>query len=582
MHIVILTELGITVYEKDVHSYAMPFTNPSKEYLAIKQQESLPIGLAERLAKDQVGFSVTDESLMTLLKKESIDVQMVNEDYLKKVQMEKPKILVESGFASSEKDASEKLRDFAMSLSSSRITKVSSSPDLHVIQSINTLDEVDKVCNALSSRLREWYGLHFPELDNIIDGIVGYSKLVTSGRRDDLNESIFADAGFPESKVSMLKVVQEKSRGGDISDTNLAMVISLAQRMLDMLDLRKNLEDHLEKEMNIVAPNLAVILGTGVAARMLARTGSLKKLASLPASTIQVLGAERALFRSLKTGAPPPKHGILFQHALVHAAPRWQRGKIARAIAAKAVIAARVDVYGNGINPTLMEKLNIRVKEIGTKYDEAPEPRPNQDALDGNPEEKRHKDKNDFGKHRKINPENKERNGYGDDLRMERRRKNEKFKYDDSKGERGSRYRGGSKNGYRRDSAHNGFNNRRRDDDSRSGFRSQRNNDRDGFNNRRRDDDSRSGFRSHRNNDRDGFNNRRRDDDSRSGFRSHRNNDRDGFNNRRRMMTRAVDLDHIVTMTAMVLTTDAGMMTRAVDLDHIVTMTAMVLTTDAG
>ncbi len=90
----------------------------------------------------------------------------------------------------------------------------------------------------------------------------------------------------------------------------------------------------------------------------------------MPASTIQVLGAEKALFRSLKTGAQPPKHGLLFQHTLVHAAPRWQRGKIARAIAAKAAIAARVDVFGAGKNQMLFEKLNVRIKEIGEKYKE--------------------------------------------------------------------------------------------------------------------------------------------------------------------------------------------------------------------
>ena len=93
----------------------------------------------------------------------------------------------------------------------------------------------------------------------------------------------------------------------------------------------------------------------------------------MPASTIQVLGAEKALFRSLKTGSQPPKHGILFQHAMVHAAPRWQRGKIARAIAAKAAIGARVDVYGDGLNQTLLDKLNVRVKEIGEKYKEPQE-----------------------------------------------------------------------------------------------------------------------------------------------------------------------------------------------------------------
>ena len=118
------------------------------------------------------------------------------------------------------------------------------------------------------------------------------------------------------------------------------------------------------------APNISAILGTTVGARILAHAGSLKRLATMPSSTIQILGAEKALFRSLKTGANPPKHGILFQHATVHAAPRWQRGKIARAVAAKAAIAARVDIYKGGLNQTLLEKLNIRVKEIGQKYKE--------------------------------------------------------------------------------------------------------------------------------------------------------------------------------------------------------------------
>ncbi|RNJ77989.1 MAG: ribonucleotide-diphosphate reductase subunit beta, partial [Nitrosopumilus sp. H8] len=124
------------------------------------------------------------------------------------------------------------------------------------------------------------------------------------------------------------------------------------------------------------APNLVAILGPSVAARMLGRAGSLAKLASFPASTIQVIGAERALFRAVKTGSDPPKHGLLFQHAMVHSAPRWQRGKIARAIAAKAAVAARVDVYGEGLNRTLLEKLNVRVGEISTRYEKAPEREP--------------------------------------------------------------------------------------------------------------------------------------------------------------------------------------------------------------
>jgi len=268
-----------------------------------------------------------------------------------------------------------KLREFALDLSSSKVSEVSQSPDLHIIQAINSLDETDKIINAISSRVREWYGLHFPELDNIIDSINGYSQIVLAGRRDDLSKTIYEDAGFPESKVEMLTLVTDKSRGGDISDANLAIVQTLAKQILELFDLRKNLEEHVETEMKKIAPNLSVILGTAVGARILARAGSLKNLAVMPASTIQVLGAEKALFRSLKTGAQPPKHGLLFQHALVHAAPRWQRGKIARAVAGKAAIGARVDFHGGGLNQMLLDKLNIRVVEIEKKYVDAPPPR---------------------------------------------------------------------------------------------------------------------------------------------------------------------------------------------------------------
>jgi len=259
----------------------------------------------------------------------------------------------------------EKLREFAIQLSSSKVTEVSQSPDHHLIQAINTLDETDKIINSLSSRLREWYGLHFPELDNLIDRINGYSQIVLSGKRENISKEDFEKAGFSKDKVEMLWLIKEKSRGGDISEKNFTIEESLAKQILNLFELRKNIEGHVEEQMKEQAPNISAILGTAVGARILARAGSLRRLATMPASTIQILGAEKALFRSLKTGANPPKHGILFHHALVHSAPRWQRVNIARAVAAKAAIAARVDVFGGGLNEMLLDKLNVRVKEIG-------------------------------------------------------------------------------------------------------------------------------------------------------------------------------------------------------------------------
>jgi nucleolar protein 56 len=376
MYSVILTEFGISVFNEEKLEKVFPFLDPVKDYLSVKNKETKLYDLVNYLSSLQRGVSTNDSSLVNVLKKNSIDAQIMEEDELDKIQTSKPQIIVDSGFAENIPEVLNKLREFALGLSSSKVTKISESPDLHIIQAINSLDEIDKIANALSSRLREWYGLHFPELENVIDSINGYAQIVLAGKRESLTKKIFEDAGFPDSKVEMLSLVASKSRGGDISEENLEIVQSMAKQMLDLHELRKNLEEHVESEMDIVAPNISAILGTAVGARILGRAGSLTKLASMPASTVQVIGAEKALFRALKTGAQPPKHGLLFQHTLVHAAPRWQRGKIARAIAAKAVIAARVDVYGEGLNETLLEKLDVRVKEIGKKYETAPEREP--------------------------------------------------------------------------------------------------------------------------------------------------------------------------------------------------------------
>lgn len=375
MYSVILTELGIAVFENERCLKTFPFLEPVEDYVFVKKGESRLSDLVKFLSNIEKGIEVNDHALFAILRKKSVNVQMMSEEDAAKIQSSKPKILQAAGFAEDEDDAMARLREFAIALSSSKVSEVSQSPDLHVIQAINSLDETDKIINAMSSRLREWYGLHFPELDNIIDSINGYSQIVLAGRRDDLSKIIYEDAGFPESKVEMLTLVTDKSRGGDISDANLAIVQTLAKQILELFDLRKNLEEHVQTEMKKIAPNLSVILGPAVGARILAHAGSLKNLAVMPASTIQVLGAEKALFRSIKTGAAPPKHGLLFQHALVHAAPRWQRGKIARAVAGKAAIGARVDFHGGGLNQMLLDKLNIRVVEIEKKYVDAPPPR---------------------------------------------------------------------------------------------------------------------------------------------------------------------------------------------------------------
>ncbi len=372
----LLTELGVIIVSEEDGAVARTFAfdDPVSDYLEIKEGRAPRScsGLGPYLESLNTAVSTGDDALLGVLNRASVDVQALKGREAEDARASKQQMIISSGLASDARDAISKLRDFAMGLSSSKVTEVSSSSDLHVIQAVNSLDEIDKVANALSSRTKEWYGLHFPELENMVDSIEGYARIVLAGRRDGLTAESFEAAGFPSEKTEMLLVAASNSRGGEITDQSLEMVQTMAGQLISFYDLRRRLEALVEKEMGAVAPNLAAILGTALSARMLARIGSIKKMASLPASTIQVLGAERALFRSLKTGSEPPKHGLLFQHPLVHAAPRWQRGKIARAIAAKAVIAARVDVYSEGgeLNKTLLEKLNVRIGEIGEKFRE--------------------------------------------------------------------------------------------------------------------------------------------------------------------------------------------------------------------
>ncbi len=268
------------------------------------------------------------------------------------------------------------LREFSLKWSSIRVREASEQLDLHISQSINALDEIDKILNTVGTRMREWYGLHFPELDNLLQNIVTYANIVSKvGKREEITGDFLQSLEIPENKIEIILTTAKRSKGGKITEENLLILKSLANEVISLAQIRKTLEDHIDVSMEEISPNLKELLTATVGARLIAKAGSLKRLASLSSSTIQILGAEKALFRTLKTGANPPKHGLLFQHPVIHSAPKWQRGKLARAISSKAAIAARVDLYSR--NPessnTLASKLNDRITEIQEKYKEPSE-----------------------------------------------------------------------------------------------------------------------------------------------------------------------------------------------------------------
>jgi nucleolar protein 56 len=316
--------------------------------------------------------STNDASIVAVLRQAGLNSQLMSEDQQQYIQNSKPTLIVKAGFANNEQDAMQALREFAINLSSSRVKEASEKLDLHIIQSINALDELDKIINTVGARMREWYGLHFPELDNLVSSLGVYAEIVSrAGLRENIIVEILQSIGLQDKKVEVVLDAAKRSKGGDMTPENLAIVKRLADEVIAQSDLRRVLADHIEAAMETVAPNVKELLTAAVGARIISKAGSLARLARLPASTIQILGAEKALFRALKTGARPPKHGLLFQHPLIHSAPKWQRGKIARAVASKVAIAARIDYYRhNGKDSTIYGKLKIRINEIQEKYRE--------------------------------------------------------------------------------------------------------------------------------------------------------------------------------------------------------------------
>ena len=262
------------------------------------------------------------------------------------------------------------LHDASVAFARRTVREDSGRRDLMVIQGIQTLDDLDHTFNLFANRLREWYGYSFPEMSSMVSESDLYVRLVASlGGRDNFTADRLVEQGLPEDRADVLVSAAGNSMGADLPATDLAEMTGFARLLLEFHESRTRLEKYLDSVMQGVAPNTLALLGPTLGARLIAVTGGIGNLAKRSASTIQVLGAEKALFRSLRSGGRPPKHGLLFQHNDVHQAPRWQRGKIARALASKVAIAARLDAYhGEYRGKELLKEFEARVEEIRAKY----------------------------------------------------------------------------------------------------------------------------------------------------------------------------------------------------------------------
>merc|ERR1712032_994705 len=251
--------------------------------------------------------------------------------------------------------------------------KIKFSPDkvdTMIVQAIGLLDDLDKELNTYAMRVKEWYGWHFPELFKIVPDNILYAKTAkTIGVRHhplpDLSEVL------PEELEAQVQDAAKISMGTEISDEDMLNIGDLCNQVLEMSEYRDQLFEYLKHRMQAIAPNLTILVGELVGARLIAHAGSLLNLAKHPASTVQILGAEKALFRALKTKQDTPKYGLIYHASMVGQAAPKHKGKISRILAAKASLAIRVDALSETSDSTLgveqRAKLESRVRNLDEK-----------------------------------------------------------------------------------------------------------------------------------------------------------------------------------------------------------------------
>ncbi|XP_055016680.1 nucleolar protein 56 [Boleophthalmus pectinirostris] len=257
--------------------------------------------------------------------------------------------------------------------------------DNMIIQSIALLDQLDKDINTFSMRVREWYGYHFPELIKIVPDNSTYCRLAQLiGNRKELSEEsleALEEVVMDGAKAQAVLEASRQSMGMDISPIDLINIERFSSRVVSLASYRLELQEYLRSKMGQVAPNLAALIGDVVGARLISHAGSLTNLAKYPASTVQILGAEKALFRALKTRGNTPKYGLIFHSTFIGRAAAKNKGRISRYLANKCTIASRIDCFSEVPTSVFGDKLREQVEERLSFYETGDMPRKNVDVM---------------------------------------------------------------------------------------------------------------------------------------------------------------------------------------------------------
>jgi len=316
--------------------------------------------MAEKLASMQRG-SILEEEKELAEKMPKISVSVTRQSELGKTMFYDSSFLDPASFGFTEDLMHSAMMGLGRLRTSDPIPR-----DRNLVHAIRGLDDLIESSNLLNERLHEWYGMHFPELSDIA--------------KDDRYAMLIAEHGDRESIIKELGI-DIGSIGADLDDGDLIEIIGLAESVVRLYEEKERMELYISTIAAETAPNMCAVIGAPLSARLISLAGGLERLSTLPSSTVQLLGAEKAMFRHLRSGKRPPKHGVIYQHPDVHRSPYWQRGKIARALAGKVLIAAKIDANrGEFRGNELKEAFEKRVRDIQERYPEAPKKQQSQRA----------------------------------------------------------------------------------------------------------------------------------------------------------------------------------------------------------
>jgi nucleolar protein 56 len=319
---VVKNVLGVFVIDEDGH--AMDYAPFSKD----------PLKIAAMLREAETGIIKEEEELTRKYNAKISTKAAVLENLLEKAGVTR-------------KEYYSLLNEVSIHIATEKMMDALKEKDRTVIHGIEAIEDVDEVLNQLSERMREWC-------------------LVLDIKSD-------APQSPDDHKKYAGTVLDADFDGTGLDEEDTAVMKGLANQVSSLYDYRERLLRYVESNMQKIAPNVYALTGAPVGAKLISIAGSLKRLAYMPASKIQVLGAEKAMFRHLKQKDPPPKHGAIFQHPSIKTAPWFQRGKIARALAAKIAIAARADYFScKDVSKDLMERFEKRVENIRKDHPKKP------------------------------------------------------------------------------------------------------------------------------------------------------------------------------------------------------------------